>query len=60
MIDRANYLSTREASDELGMNAQFIRDEIRRGKLTALKVSKVRYLISKDEWKIYKKSKETA
>ncbi|HEX9502849.1 MAG TPA: hypothetical protein VF974_00820 [Patescibacteria group bacterium] len=59
-IDRSNYLSCQEAASEFGMNAQFIRDEIKRGNLIALKVSKVKYLINKQEWEAYKKNKETA
>ena len=54
----AAYISTKEASEELGMNRLFILDEIKRGTLPALKMSKKKYLISKTDWEAYKKSKE--
>lgn len=39
------------------MNRMFILDEIKRGALPALKMSKKKYLISKIDWEAYKKSK---
>lgn len=56
--ENAAYLSTAQAAEELGMNRMFIREEIKRGLLPALKMSKQKYLIKKTDWEAYKKSKE--
>ena len=57
-LEQAAYISTKEAAGELGMNRIFILDEIKRGTLPALRMSRKKYLIKKTDWEDYKKSKE--
>ena len=57
-IDTTQYISTQQAADELGMNRIFIRDEIRRGNLPALRISRAKYRIKKTDWEAYKESKK--
>lgn len=57
-LEQAAYISTREAAVELGMNRIFILEEIHRGNLPALRMSKKAYRIKKTDWEMYKKSKE--
>ena len=53
------YISTKEASEELGMNRLFIIAEIKRGNLPALKMTPRLYKIKKEDWEAYKESKKT-
>jgi len=57
-LEQAAYISTREAATELGMSYMFILEEIKRGLLPALKMSRTKYRIAKTDWETYKKSKE--
>ena len=57
-LEQAAYISTKDAAIELGMNRMFILDEIKRGNLPALRMSKKAYRIKKTDWENYKQSKE--
>lgn len=56
-IEQAAYISTKEAANDLGMCTVFIREEIKRGNLPALKISPRRYRIDREDWEKYKSSK---
>ena len=52
------YISTKEAANELRVDVTFIRNQIKAGKLPALKISPRKYRISKEDWELYKSSKK--